>query len=70
MVYDIPPRQSSLVARCRGVVTELTNFFWLIVLDDLGQLHVTSDHGYLVRRLVRVIQTVFLGTSEQQLAYT
>lgn len=47
----------------------LTNFLRLIILNDLGQLHVPGDHGDLVRRLVRVVQAVLLRASEQQLAY-
>lgn len=48
---------------------QLTNFFRLIILNDLGQLHVPSDHRHLVGSLVRVIQAVLLRASEQQLAY-
>lgn len=69
----VPPSPNHVESSTRfaylSVWFALTNFLRLIVLNDLGQLHVPGDHGDLVRRLVRVIQTVLLRASEQQLAY-
>lgn len=64
-LFSASLRGISLLASAR----QLTNFFRLIILNDLGQLHVPSDHRHLVGSLVRVIQAVLLRASEQQLAY-
>lgn len=64
-LFSASLRGISLLASAR----QLTNFFRLIIFNDLGQLHVPSDHRHLVGSLVRVIQAVLLRASEQQLAY-
>lgn len=64
-LFSASLRDISLLASAR----QLTNFFRLIIFNDLGQLHVPSDHRHLVGSLVRVIQAVLLRASEQQLAY-
>lgn len=64
-LFSASLRDISLLASAR----QLTNFFRLIIFNDLGQLHIPSDHRHLVGSLVRVIQAVLLRASEQQLAY-
>ena len=46
---------------------QLTDFVGHVILDDVGELHVAGYHGYLVRRLIRVVQRVLLPAPEQQL---
>lgn len=43
-----------------------THVLLLVVLDDVGQVHGVGYNGYLVRRLVAVVEDAAVGTTEQQ----